>query len=172
MVEIGSVIRARIIRVEPYGVFLRYGDQTVFVHLPEVAWLDKRGLPDRFQVGEELDVYVLRYNYEQKQIVGSIRRLHPEQNPYRMLSRLEPGEILCGKVTNLMGDLVTVRLANGAWGHIPKYRLHTDVKVGDAVKVVIAALEVDEGRLALELVGKEEEFSSSPAEMAAIALPR
>ena len=169
MVEIGSVIRGRVIRVEPYGVFLCYGDETVFVHLPEIAWSDKKHLPERFRVGEEQDVYVLRYNYEDKMIVGSIRRLHPEQNPYRTLSRLEPGEVLCGKVSNALGNSVTVQLANGAWGRIPKYRLHTDVKVGDAVKVKIAALDVDEGHLTLDLVGKEEGSSSSPGEIAPIA---
>jgi ribosomal protein S1 len=169
MVDIGSAIQGEVVRVEPYGILLKHGKEDVFVHLPETSWLDTRELRERFHLGQILDVYVLRYNYEKKQIVGSIRRLRPEQNPYRVLSRLEPGEILCGKVTCCQGGLVTVQLANGATGHIPMYRIHTDLRVGDAVEVVIAALEVDEGRLTLELLGKEQEPSGSPVEMAPFA---
>src|SRR2546423_12274196 len=114
MVEIGSIIQAQVERVEPYGLFLRHGDETVFVVLPEVSWLDKRDLRERVRVGEAADVYVLRYNYEKKHIVGSIRRAHPELNPYRTLSRLPPGEPHCGTVVQTSDDRLTVRLANGA----------------------------------------------------------
>ena len=43
------------------------------------------------------------------------------------------------------------------------------ITIDAAVKVVIAALEVDEGRLTLDLVGKEQESSCGPAEMAPVA---
>jgi hypothetical protein len=35
MLEIGSTIQAQVERVEPYGLFLKHGDGTVFVVLPE-----------------------------------------------------------------------------------------------------------------------------------------
>jgi hypothetical protein len=58
-------------------------------------------------------------------------------------------------------DGVAVRLANGATGNIATYRLPEDVAVGDAVEVVIAALEVDDGDLILEFVRREEEPSAA-----------
>lgn len=157
MVEIGSIIQARVIRVEAYGLFLKHNDETVFVVLPEVSWLDNRDLRERVSVGEVFDVYVLRYNYEKKEIVGSIRRAHPERNPYRALSRLPPGRVLCGKVVQTLDEQVRVRLANGATGHIPAYRVPIHLENGEAVEVVIACLEVDEGDLVLDFVGREED---------------
>jgi ribosomal protein S1 len=163
MVEIGSIIQAQVERIEVYGLFLKHGDETVVVLLPEVSWLDKRDLRDRVRVGEVFDVYVLRYNYVNKQIVGSIRRAHPELNPYRALSRLPPGEAFCGKVVQISNDRVAVKLANGATGKIPRYRLSADLEVGAAVEVTIAALEVDEGNLILDFIRREEDSLSSAA---------
>jgi ribosomal protein S1 len=149
MVEIGSTIEAAVTRVEHYGVHLDYAGQEVLVLVPEFAW-QPVNLANAVRVGDRLKVLVLRYNYKTKQIVGSVRRLHPEQNPYRELSRLPPGVALCGKVTFAATDAVTVRLPNGAWGHLPKRLLAHEVKAGDAVAVEIDAVEVDEGQLTLK----------------------
>jgi ribosomal protein S1 len=150
MVEIGAMIRATVTRVEPYGVYLAHGPETVLVLLPEVSWSDSRPLAERIRPGEEYDVLVLRYNYRDRQIVGSIRRLHRSQNPYRQLARLEPGTVLRVRVVLLAGDEYTVELPNGAWGHVPRRQVPAPVKQGDPLDVVISAVEVDEGRLSLE----------------------
>jgi small subunit ribosomal protein S1 len=150
MVEIGNVIEGTVDRIEPYGLFLNHADGKVIVLAPEVSWHDHRNLRDRFKIGDVLRVRVLRYNYKDEAYVGSIRRLHPELNPYRELSRLRPGTVLEGKVTSLAGDEVTVGLTNGAFGHVPKHRAPSHWKRGQMVPVVITALEVDEGRLWLD----------------------
>ncbi len=140
----------------------------IVVLAPEVAWCGKGDLRDRMRPGDEFDVQVLRYNYQTRELVGSIRRLHPEQNPYRHLSRLEPGTILQGRVSGVYHDGATVRLPNGARGDLPKHRFGSrDLKAGDEVGVTIAALEVDEGRLTLDLAPQE---SGSPNQSAAAVL--
>ncbi len=150
MVEIGSVIQARVERIEPYGVFLKYETEKVFVHLPEVSWQDLGDPGESVQVDDILGVYVLRYHYLKREIVGSIRRLHPEQNPYRQLSRLPPGEVLRGQVKSTYRDGATVVLPNGARGHVPRTQVDQhNLKPGDEALVNIAALEVDEGCLTL-----------------------
>jgi len=150
MVEIGSVIHAQVTRVEPYGIFLEHAAGPVSVLLPDVWWSAKGSLRENIRVGDRFDVLVLRYNYRDRIIVGSIKRLHPEENPYRQLSRLEPGTVLSGKVRHGAGSEVTVELENGAWGHVPKRLLPAEPRAGDVLEVTIAGLEVDEGRLWLE----------------------
>src|SRR5438128_2199732 len=130
MVEIGSIIRAQVERIEPYGLFLRCGKETVVVLVPEVSWVDNRELHERVKVGDHFDVQVIRYNYEKKQVVGSIRRLHPEENPYRRLSRLEPGTIVRGRVSAVSDEDATIELPHGTRGQIPKHRRKTDLRVG------------------------------------------
>src|SRR5262245_420538 len=172
MVEVGSVIRAAVVRVEAHGVYLQFGEETVLVLAPEVAWLAKGDLRSRVQVGELFDILVLRYNYQTGEIVGSIRRLHPEQNPYRQLSRLEPGEVFRGKVTAVYADGATVYLANGARGNIPAPQLpRRKLQPGEEVEVIIAALEVDEGQLTLALVPRRTEPVERPAGPALAGTP-
>jgi ribosomal protein S1 len=150
MVETGSVIRATVVRAEPYGLFLHFGGQPVFVHLPEVSWVETGDLGARFPAGRSIEVLVLGYNYPKRELIGSLRRLHPEENPYRELARLEPGTVLQAKVMNTWGNEVTCRLSNGARGHIPARKMAGPVRVGDTLNTVITALAVDDGRLWLE----------------------
>ena len=150
MVEIGNVVEGTVDRIEPYALFLNHAEGKVVVLAPEVSWHDHRSLRDRFKIGDVSRVLILRYNYKDEAYVGSIRRLHPELNPYRELSRLRPGTVLEGKVTSLAGDEVTVGLPNGAFGHVPKRLTPSHWERGQMVPVVITGLEVDEGRLWLD----------------------
>jgi ribosomal protein S1 len=167
MVEIGSSIRATVTRVEPYGIFLEHPEGAVVVLIPEVSWCDRRPLAERVRPGDEYEVLVLRYNYRDRQLVGSIRRLQPEQNPYRQLARLEPGTIVRGTVILPHDGEVTVELSNGAWGRVPKASITAKVERGDELDLVITAIDVDEGRLNLEPAGR----SARLANGAAAALP-
>jgi ribosomal protein S1 len=150
MVEIGNVIEGTVDRIQQYGLFLNHAGGRVVVLAPEASWHDNRDLKQRFQVGDVLRVLVLRYNYKDEVYVGSIRRLYPEENPYRNLSRLRPRTVLQGKIISMAGDEVTVSLPNGAFGFVPKYRTPAHWERGQVVPVVITALEVDEGRLWLD----------------------
>lgn len=162
MVEIGSAIQARVVRIEHYGIFLKYESQDVFINLPELSWFPVRNLQETIHIGDVLNVHVLRYNYSKKTIVGSLRRLHPEKNPYRELSRLDPEEPLSGKVMAILAGDVTVQFPNGAWGHVAASRMPGEVKVGDSVEVLITGLEVDEGILSLEPLPREKELTQRP----------
>lgn len=149
MVEIGSVIEAVVTRVEHFGVFLKYDSEEVVVLLPELSWEPMQDLRHAIHVGDRLSVLVLRYNYQKKQIVGSLRRLHPEKNPYRELARLVPGEVLHGVVISAAGADLSVRLPNGAWGYLSKRGWATEPNIGETVAVQIDSVEVDEGKLTL-----------------------
>jgi ribosomal protein S1 len=149
MVEIGSVIEAVVTRIEPYGFFFSHNGEEGLVLIPEFSWRPVRDLRDVVRVGDRLKVLVLLYNYKDRKIVASVRRLHQEDNPYRELSRLPPGEVLEGTVSFAAGDSLTVQLPNGAWGSLPKRYLASETRVGDKVKVEVESLDVDQGRLTL-----------------------
>jgi ribosomal protein S1 len=162
MVEIGSMIEATVTRLEPYGIWFKYQDQDGLILIPEVAWQPVQDLQTVARVGDRLKVYVLRYNYRDRAIVGSLRRLRPEENPYRQLARLEAGSLLPGKVMFSAGDHVTIELANGAWGHIPQGRFQRPPSKGEGVDVVISDMEVDEGRLVLDLARSSDQLDPGP----------
>src|SRR5262245_34245885 len=117
MVEIGSKIKARVVRVEPHGIWLKYQDQDVVVLAPDSSWkTDAAGAA--FHAGDTIEVLAVRYNYPERVLVASVKALHPEENPYRRLARLEPGETLHGKVTALFDDEIRVDFPDGTWGKI------------------------------------------------------
>ena len=149
MLEVGSTVEAEVKMVKPYGVYLEHAGHEILVLIPEVSWNPTHNLEAAVRVGDRRKVYLLRYIYQKKQYAGSFRRLQPEENPYRVLSRLPPGEVLPGRVGQLLGDEWTIHLPNGAYGHVPNANACMDWHHGDRVAVRIAALEVDEGRLTL-----------------------
>lgn len=155
MVEIGTTISATVTRIEPYGVWLEHHGEKVLVLAPELSWESAKRIPDMVQVGQELIVKAIRYNYPKHTIVGSVRALQPEKNPYRQLSLLDPDTSLTAKVIFLAGDTVTVELQNKAWGHLPIDGLEPQLRLGDVVEVVIYTLEVEEGRLVVHLAPQE-----------------
>jgi ribosomal protein S1 len=153
MVEIGTTIEACVTRVEPYGVFLKHGTADVFVPLPEISWSRIPSLHDAVRVGQIVCLRVVRFNYRDRVLVGSMRRAHPEENPYRKLSRLEPGTVLRGKVIFTSGYSFRIELPNSIVGSMPMCSTDSRYEVGDAVDVVITALEVDDGVLELGPAG-------------------
>jgi ribosomal protein S1 len=99
MLEIDSIVRARILATGT-TLLLRSGDQEIFVNHHEIHWppSPKEEPAKIFPIGNEIDVYVLGYLYSRGRVLGSIKRVDSNANPYRKLSRLEPGTILRGIV--------------------------------------------------------------------------
>jgi ribosomal protein S1 len=150
MLEIGSVVQARVTDKKPYGVYLQFEDQSILVLAPEIAWHDNREAMDQIRPGDVLEVQILLCNYPNKEFSGSLRRARQQDNPYRVLSRLEPGNVLRGVVRRSDRDDIAVDLPYGARGKIPKHYLRRTPTSGEEMDVVILSLLVDEGQLWLE----------------------
>jgi ribosomal protein S1 len=150
MLDIGSVVQARVTDKKPYGVYLQHEDQSILVLAPEVAWHDTREAMDQIRPGDVLEVQILLCNYATKEFSGSLRRARQQDNPYRALSRLEPGNVLRAVVRRSDRDDVAVDLPCGARGKIPKHYLRRTPAAGEEMDVVISSLLVDEGQLWLE----------------------
>src|SRR5689334_9029730 len=118
MLEIGATVVAEVRRVEPYGVYLEHAGHDILVLAPEVAWRPTQDLNAVVKLGDKRPVILLRYNYAKRAYAGSFRRLRPEENPYRHLSRLPPDELLTGKVATLAGGEWAVELPYGMRGYV------------------------------------------------------
>jgi ribosomal protein S1 len=93
MIQPGSIVEAKIYRCEQYGVYLRHDSVEIFVHLPDLLWTgtaqgpaDSRGLLDTIA-----RVKILRWNPEKNHWIGSIKKAHPELNPFIEISKNETG---------------------------------------------------------------------------------
>jgi ribosomal protein S1 len=151
MIEVGSVIAVEATQIVPYGVWFRHQGEKGLVLITDLSWEPVHDPSEIVHVGQTFDVKAIRYNYKNRQIVGSLKALEPEKNPYRKLARLEPGTILEGRVSTTSNGDTFVYLPYNTCGHIPTTADRRELKPGERVKVSIASLEVDEGRLVLNL---------------------
>jgi small subunit ribosomal protein S1 len=111
-----------------------------------------------FQVGEEVDVYILKVDQENKKIALSLRRARPEQWE-GLIDKYEVGQIVTGEVTKLAPFGAFARIEGPLEGLIHISELvdrrvaHPQevVKEGDTLPLRIVRIERHRHRLGLSL---------------------
>ncbi len=160
----GETRRGRVTGISSFGAFVDLGGADGLVHISELSW-DSVGSPEEVvKLGQELDVYVLRVDAENKKIALSLRRLQPE--PWDTINeRYQVGDLVDAKVTKLTNFGAFARVEGAVEGliHISELtaRMVTHprevVREGDEVKVKILRIEPERRRLGLSLKQAQEE---------------
>lgn len=152
MIEIGSTVDATITRVEPYGLFLTHDDDSIFVPANNIAWVPTPTTMDAFRVGDSLSVVIERLNSENNTYAGSVKHLHPEENPYAAISLLPPNTVLEGMVKMVHQHGVSVETENRCIGELPLTDDTRALQKGAQVNVQVTALDVENQRMSLQLI--------------------
>lgn len=115
-VQVGSLVRGRITRIEPYGVFVRFGAGLVgMVHVRDLDHERVEHPSERFEVGQEIEARVLSVKRGGKRIALGVKQL--EESPWARLDREHyVGQIVRGVVTRVMPYGAFVRLRPGVEG--------------------------------------------------------
>ena len=160
----GETRRGKVTGISSFGAFVDLGGADGLVHISELSW-DSVGSPEEIvKLGQELDVYVLRVDAENKKIALSLRRLQPE--PWDTINeRYQVGDLVDAKVTKLTNFGAFARVEGAVEGliHISELtaRMVTHprevVREGDEVKVKILRIEPERRRLGLSLKQAQEE---------------
>ena len=80
---IGEIVRARVRRVAVFGLFCEYEHHEILVLIPEVSWIPCFASCEQFaEVGDELGIKIVHHDKERNKIAGSIRAIHPENDPW------------------------------------------------------------------------------------------
>ncbi len=154
----GEIQRGKITSIREFGIFVDLGGADGLVHLSELSW-DRGKSPDEmFQVGEEVDVYILKVDQENKKIALSLRRARPEQWE-GLIDKYEVGQIVTGEVTKLAPFGAFARIEGPLEGLIHISELvdrrvaHPQevVKEGDTLPLRIVRIERHRHRLGLSL---------------------
>jgi len=154
----GEIQRGKITSIREFGIFVDLGGADGLVHLSELSW-DRGKSPDEmFQVGEEVDVYILKVDQENKKIALSLRRAQPEQWE-GLIDKYEVGQIVTGQVTKLAPFGAFARLEGPLEGLIHISELvdrrvaHPQevVEEGDILPLKIVRIERHRHRLGLSL---------------------
>lgn len=80
--KVGEVYHnAKVVRIEKFGAFVNLFDKTdALVHISEIAWTRTEKVSDVLEVGEEVDVKVIKIDYKGR-IDASMKALLPRPKP-------------------------------------------------------------------------------------------
>ncbi|MFN3974756.1 MAG: 30S ribosomal protein S1 [Dehalococcoidia bacterium] len=154
----GEVRKGRVSGLSPFGAFIDLGGADGLIHLSELSWTRVSSPEEVLQVGQEVEVYVLKVDREHKRISLSLRRLLPQ--PWETApSRYQVGQLLQATITRLTDFGAFARLEDGIEGliHISELSEHpiTDprqaVREGERVTVKVIRIEPERRRIALSL---------------------
>lgn len=154
----GQVRKGRVSSLSPFGAFVDLGGADGLIHLSELSWTRVTRPEEVLQVGQEVEVYVLKVDRENRRISLSLRRLLPQ--PWETVAaRYQVGQLVPATITRLTEFGAFARLEDGIEGliHISELsdRPLTDprqaVREGDSVTVKVLRIEPERKRIALSL---------------------
>ena len=154
----GNIQRGKITSIREFGIFVDLGGADGLVHLSELSWDRGKSPEEMFQVGDEVDVYILKVDQENKKIALSLRRAQPEQWE-GLIDKYQVGQIVTGQVTKLAPFGAFARIEGPLEGLIHISELvdrrvaHPQevVKEGETLPLKIVRIERDRHRLGLSL---------------------
>jgi len=156
--EEGSIRTGHVSSITDFGVFVDLGGADGLAHMTELTWERGKKAKDLYNVGDEVQAYILKVDHETKKISLSLKRAQPEKWD-STVDRFVIGQILIGRVTKLMAFGAFVRLDGPVEGLIHISELSNRriqhpkdvVKEGDVVPVKLVRIEKDRHRLGLSL---------------------
>ncbi|MDD9995000.1 MAG: S1 RNA-binding domain-containing protein, partial [Dehalococcoidia bacterium] len=164
----GEVRRGRVTGISSFGAFVDMGGADGLVHVSEMSWgqVDR---PDQIvSLGQELDVYVLRVDPENKKIALSLKRLRPE--PWKTIhEKLAVHDVVDATITKLTNFGAFARVEGSVEGLVHISEL-TDrvvqhprevVREGDKVRLKVLRIEPERRRLGLSLKQADDDLFST-----------
>jgi small subunit ribosomal protein S1 len=153
----GMVLRGVVKNLTDYGAFVDLGGVDGLLHITDMAWKRVRHPSEVVQIGDEIDVKVLKFDRERVRVSLGLKQMG--EDPWIDIARRYPENTrLTGKVTNLTDYGCFVEIQEGVEGlvHVSEMdwtnkNVHPSkiVQVGDEVEVMV--LEIDEERRRISL---------------------
>ncbi|MCK9539564.1 30S ribosomal protein S1 [Dokdonella sp.] len=157
----GAVIPGVVKNLTDYGAFVDLGGIDGLLHITDMAWKRVRHPSEVVNVGDELEVRVLKFDRERNRVSLGLKQLG--EDPWVNIARRYPADTrLLGKVSNVTDYGCFVELEPGVEGlvHVSEMDWTNKnvnpakvVQVGDEVEVMV--LDVDEERRRISLGMKQ-----------------
>jgi S1 RNA binding domain len=95
MLNSGDVVRAVVRKTAVFGLFCEFEQHEILVLIPEISWIPSFASCEQVaSVGDELEVKVIHIDKGRNKIAGSLRALHPENDPWGGAWQLKVGDVL------------------------------------------------------------------------------
>ncbi len=157
----GAVLKGVVKNLTDYGAFVDLGGIDGLLHITDMAWKRVRHPSEVVNVGDEIDVRVLRFDRERNRVSLGLKQLGDD--PWVNISRRYPQSTrLFGKVSNVTEYGAFVELEPGVEGlvHVSEMDWTNKnvnpakiVSIGDETEVMV--LDIDEERRRISLGMKQ-----------------
>ncbi|MDI1253445.1 30S ribosomal protein S1 [Thermomonas sp.] len=164
----GAVLKGVVKNLTDYGAFVDLGGIDGLLHITDMAWKRVRHPSEVVEVGQELDVRVLKYDKERNRVSLGLKQMG--EDPWDNIARRYPSNTrVFGKVSNVTDYGAFVEIEPGVEGlvHVSEMDWTNKnvnpakiVQVGDDIQVMV--LDVDEERRRISLGIKQ--VTSNPWE--------
>ena len=155
--EEGVVMNGVVKNLTDYGAFVDLGGIDGLLHITDMAWRRVRHPTEVVNVGDEIEVKILKYDRERNRVSLGLKQLG--EDPWVSIAQRYPeGSRIAGKVTNIADFGAFVEIEEGVEGlvHVSEMdwtnrNIHPSrvVQIGDDTQVMI--LDVDEERRRISL---------------------
>jgi small subunit ribosomal protein S1 len=157
--EEGKIIRGVVKNLTEYGAFIDLGGIDGLLHITDISWGRINHPSEKFQIGDELDVVVLKFDREKERVSLGFKQLQDDPWDYAP-SKYAPATRIRGKVVSLTDYGAFVEMEEGVEGliHVSEMSWTKRVKhpskllnVGDWVECVVLEIDREARRLSLGL---------------------
>jgi len=155
--EEGSVVKGIVKNITDYGAFLDLGGVDGLLHITDMAWKRVKHPSELINVGDEIDVKVLKFDKEKTRVSLGLKQLN--EDPWFEISKAHPeGSKLKGKITNIADYGCFVEIQNGVEGlvHVSEMDWTNKnanpeklVNVGQEIEVMILDIDPERRRISL-----------------------
>jgi small subunit ribosomal protein S1 len=153
----GNTVKGIVKNLTDYGAFVDLGGIDGLLHITDMAWKRVKHPSEVVNVGDEIDVKILKFDRERQRVSLGIKQLGDD--PWHDLARRYPQQTrLFGKITNIADYGCFVEIEEGVEGlvHVSEMDWTNKnvnpsrvVQVGEEVEVMV--LEIDEERRRISL---------------------
>ena len=138
----GSVVTGVVKNITDYGAFIDLGGMDGLLHITDMSWGRVKHPSEMLNVGDEIQVKVLKYDKEKERVSLGMKQLH--NDPWESVkASYPPGTKLKGKVVSLAEYGAFVELGEGIEGLIHVSEMSWTKRVKHPSQVVAVDQEVD-----------------------------
>lgn len=153
----GAIVTGVVKNLTDYGAFIDLGGVDGLLHITDMAWKRVRHPSEAVEIGQEIQVKVLKYDQEKNRVSLGLKQLG--EDPWLNIARRYPaGTRLFGKVSNLTDYGCFVELEEGVEGlvHVSEMDWTNKnvnpsklVQLGDECEVMVLDIDEDRRRISL-----------------------
>ena len=153
----GQVLQGIVKNITDYGAFVDLGGVDGLLHVTDISWKRINHPSEALQMGESVQVKVIKFNDETQRISLGIKQL--TEDPWlKVVDRFPVGSKMTGVVTNITDYGSFVELEDGIEGlvHVSemswtKKNVHPGKIVSTSEKVEVIVLEIDVSKRRISL---------------------